>query len=111
MIDLNMIDLLVAFSVAVWALMNKTPVKALVKMLATRWHGMINARWPNKVSYDDFERYTIQVFAALIALCLIGIARAIDMTTITENLSTEWQWLNNAELISSLGVIFLFILA
>ena len=107
MINMQMIELLIAFSVALWALLSKTPIKALVKLLATRIHIVVDARWPGKLHYDDFERYIIQFFAALIALVLIGLAQVIDMAVVTDNLSSEWQWLNDAELVSAAGVISL----
>ena len=107
MINMQMIELLIAFSVAVWALMSKTPIKTLVKLLAGRIHTIVDARWPGRLHYERFEQYVVKFFAALIALFLMGIAQMIDMAIVTDNLSEEWQWLNNAELISSLGVISL----
>lgn len=110
MINIQMIELLLMFSVAVWALLSKTPVKALAKMLAHRI-------FPTYLKYGDwlrlskdvyvFEQYVVKFFAALIAIFLIGLAQVIDIAMITDNLSTEWQWLENAELISALGVISL----
>lgn len=110
MVNFDMIELLIAFSVAVWALMSKTPVKSLVKILSHRL-------FPTYLKYGDwlrvskdtyvFEQYVIKSFAALIAFFLIGIAQVIDIAIVTDNLSTEWQWLNDAELISAIGVISL----
>ncbi len=110
MINMQMIELLIAFSVALWALMSKTPVKALVKMLAGRlfptylkYGGFLRA----SKDVDVFVQYAVKFFAALIALLLIGLAQVIDMAVVTDNLSSEWQWLQNAELVSAVGAISL----
>lgn len=110
MINMQMIELLLIFSVAVWALVSKTPVKALVKTLATMLFNRsfpLRERFLSTVPSDEFEQYVIKFFAALIALLFIGIAQVLDVAVITANLSEEWQWLENAELVSAVGVISL----
>lgn len=110
MINLQIFELLLAFSVAVWALISKTPVKALVKALAIR---LFNSSWPIRKKFfagltsGEFEQYTVKFFAALIALFLIGLAKTIDIAVIADNLSSEWQWVRDAEFISAAGVISL----
>ncbi len=110
MINVQMFELLFIFSVAVWALISKTPIKALVKALATK---LFNSSWPIRkklfagLTSAEFEQYTVKFFAALVALFLIGLAKTIDIAVIADNLSTEWQWMRDAEFISAAGVISL----
>jgi multisubunit Na+/H+ antiporter MnhF subunit len=100
------IELLAAFSVAVWALMSKTPIKLLIKKLAGRIFYRINYL-QRTLNYDEWERYVILFFATLISLVLIGLAQTIDMAVLTGNLSPEWQWIADAEGVSAAAIIFL----
>ncbi len=112
MINMQMVELIIAFGGAVWLLMNKTPIKSGVKLVSVRifsfkWMVRLREKFFPHVPYDTFEQYTVKFFATLLALFFISLTQMFDVVSLTDNLSDEWKWIADAELVSAAGIISL----
>lgn len=113
MINMEMIELILgAFGGGVWLLMSKTPIKSGVKLMATgifnyKYTVRLRSRYFSRVPYETFEKYMVKFFATLLALFFISLAQMIDVVALSDNLSDEWVWISNAELVSAAGIISL----